>query len=97
MTKKKGIIAIIVVILIIISGAYYWYTRSNETKKDDYTLGTVARSNIGLSIDATGTIEPVNSVDLSATASGTLEKVYGNHRIKSTDLHNETGSEYIVE
>lgn len=63
MTKKKGIIAIIVVILIIISGAYYWYTKSNETKKDDYTLGTVARSNIGLSIDATGTIEPVNSVD----------------------------------
>ena len=53
MTKKKGIIAIIVVILIIISGAYYWYTKSNETKKDDYTLGTVARSNIGLSIDAT--------------------------------------------
>ena len=84
MTKKKGIIAIIVVILIIISGAYYWYTKSNETKKDDYTLGTVARSNIGLSIDATGTIEPVNSVDLSATASGTLEKVYVKQNEKVT-------------
>ena len=84
MTKKKGIIAIIVVILIIISGAYYWYTKSNETKKDDYTLGTVARSNIGLSIDATGNIEPVNSVDLSATGSGTLEKVYDKQNEKFT-------------
>lgn len=83
MTKKKGIIAIIVVILIIISGAYYWYTKSNETKKDDYTLGTVARSNIGLSIDATGTIEPVNSVDLSATASGTLKRFMSSRMKKS--------------
>lgn len=36
-----------------------------------------------MSIDATGTIEPVNSVDLSATASGTLEKVYVKQNEKS--------------
>ena len=45
-----------------------------ETKQE-YTLGKVEKGNIGLRIDATGTIEPVNSVDLSATASGTLEQV----------------------
>ena len=47
-----------------------------DTKNNDYTLGTVQKGNLQLSVDATGTIEPVNQVDLSATASGTLEHVF---------------------
>lgn len=61
--------------LIIIGGGWYGYSRMHTETKQEYTLGKVERGNIGLSIDATGTIEPVNSVDLSATASGTLEQV----------------------
>ena len=37
-----------------------------------------------MTVDATGTIEPDNSVDLSATASGTLEKVYVKQNEKVT-------------
>lgn len=61
--------------LIIIGGGWYGYSRMHTETKQEYTLGKVEKGNIGLSIDATGTIEPVNSVDLSATASGTLEQV----------------------
>lgn len=62
--------------LIIIGGGWYGYSRMHTETKQEYTLGKVEKGNIGLSIDATGTIEPVNSVDLSATASGTLEQVF---------------------
>ena len=61
--------------LIIIGGGWYGYSRMHTETKQEYTLGKVEKGNIGLRIDATGTIEPVNSVDLSATASGTLEQV----------------------
>lgn len=74
---NKKIIAIVVLVIILASGGfYYWYNQKNQSKKDNYTLGTVNRANIGMTIDSTGTIEPVNSVDLSATASGILEHVY---------------------
>lgn len=46
-----------------------------KRKRYLYT-GKVSRSDIGMTVDATGTIKPVNSVKLSATASGTLEHVY---------------------
>lgn len=84
MVKKKILLAIIILILLVLGGGYYWYQQSHQEKKANYTLGTVSRDSISLSIDATGTIEPVNSVDLSATASGTLEKVYVKQNEKVT-------------
>ncbi len=71
---KKWLILILVIILAA-GGGYYWYTKSHTETKDSYTLGAVSKGNISVSIDATGTIEPVNSVDLSATVSGTLQSV----------------------
>ena len=84
MGKHKALIALIITIIIACGGGWYWYSRTHQTKKDNYTLGTVGRDNIALTIDATGTIEPDNSVDLSATASGTLEKVYVKQNEKVT-------------
>lgn len=56
-------------------GGWYWYSAANAAPKDTYVLGEVAKGDISVSIDATGTIEPVNSVDLSATVSGTLQQM----------------------
>lgn len=84
MGKHKALIALIIIIIIACGGGWYWYSHTHQTKKDNYTLGTVGRDNIALTIDATGTIEPDNSVDLSATASGTLEKVYVKQNEKVT-------------
>lgn len=61
--------------LIALGGGYYYYSSTKTEVKDAYTLGTVTKGNISVTIDATGTIEPVNSVDLSATVSGTLQSV----------------------
>lgn len=84
MSKKKIIFIVVLLVLLIGGGLGYWYHQKSQTKTDNYTLGTVKKGSIGLSIDATGTIEPVNSVDLSATASGTLETVYVKQNEKVT-------------
>lgn len=82
--KKKWMIVLLIVIAVAAGGGYFWYQKSHAPQKDNYTVGAVSRGSIGLTIDATGTIEPVNSVDLSATASGTLEKVYVKQNEKVT-------------
>lgn len=82
--KKKWMIVLLIVIAVAAGGGYFWYQKSHAPQKDNYTVGAVSRGTIGLTIDATGTIEPVNSVDLSATASGTLEKVYVKQNEKVT-------------
>ena len=76
MLNRKGLAAVFVILLICIGVFYFWSESKKEANKDTYVLGKVSRSNISMIIDATGTIQPVNSVDLSATASGTLEAVY---------------------
>ena len=72
--KKKVLIAVVLIIVLALGGGWYWYNHSHQAKKETYTLGTVKRDTVMLTVDATGTIEPDNSVDLSATASGTLAK-----------------------
>lgn len=82
--KKKILIAVLIIAILVCGGGWFWYNRTHQTKKETYTLGTVTRDNIMLTVDATGTIEPDNKVDLSATASGTLEKVYVKQNEKVT-------------
>ena len=70
--------------LAIACGGGYSYVSTQEKAVPSYTLGKVEKGNISLHIDATGTIEPINSVDLSANASGILEKVYVKQNEKVT-------------
>lgn len=82
--NKKMIMVILMVFLIVGGGIYFYQGWKKQSPKDIYTLGRVSRMDIGMTIDATGTIEPVNSVKLSATASGTLEHVYVKQNEKVT-------------
>ena len=66
--KKKVLIAVVLIIVLALGVGWYWYNHSHQAKKETYTLGTVKRDTVMLTVDATGTIEPDNSVDLSATA-----------------------------
>lgn len=75
MMMKGKWIGIAAVVLVLAGAGYGWYAHSHQEKKAEYTLGKVTRGDIAVSIDATGTIEPVNDVDLSATVSGTLKEV----------------------
>ena len=59
--NRKFLMIILIIFLIIGGGSYCLYNWNSD---------------IGMIVDATGTIKPVNSVKLSATASGILEHVY---------------------
>lgn len=72
---QKKWIGLLLAAAIVAGGGVYWYSSSQAETKATYTLGEVTQGDISVSIDATGTIEPVNSVDLSATVSGTLQQM----------------------
>ena len=61
--KRKIIISIIVIIIVAV-GSKYLFGNSGSTNKLSYATVAVGRSDISNSVTATGTIEPVTSVDV---------------------------------
>lgn len=73
--KKTWIIAIVAILAIV--GAYFGYTqyKASTTQKATYVTGTVERGTISRVIDSTGTLNPVDYVDVSTNVAGTLQEV----------------------
>ncbi len=71
---NKKVLTIIVIIIALIAAWFFWGGSSSKDKST-YTLGRAENGYISESIDATGIIEPVRQVDLSAKISGTLREV----------------------
>ena len=76
--QKRWIIVIAIVVVVLVSGgALLWSQRAKATKEEannvpDIKTATVERGNIEVTIDATGTIEPLNIVEVSSKASGKI-------------------------
>lgn len=73
--RKRFIIG--AVALCILGGGTYYYMHSQATDQTQklYTTGKVEKGDVKTSISATGTINPVNYVDVSTNVAGKLEKV----------------------
>lgn len=72
---KKKTFLFSVIILLIATLVGWWFLKAGDDKQINYTTGRVTRGNITTKIDATGTINPVNYVDVSTNVAGELEKV----------------------
>ena len=60
----------------VIGGGTYYYMHTNTTQtKPQYTTGKVEKGTVKTLISATGTINPVNYVDVSTNVAGKLESV----------------------
>ena len=60
----------------VIGGGTYYYMHTNTTQtKTQYTTGKVEKGTVKTLISATGTINPVNYVDVSTNVAGKLESV----------------------
>lgn len=76
--QKRWIIVIAIVVVILVSGGVLlWSQRAKATKEEassalEIKTATVERGNIEVTIDATGTIEPLNIVEVSSKASGKI-------------------------
>ena len=79
--QKKWIIIIVIAVVILISGGLLlWSQRAKATKEEanstpEIKTATVERGNIEVTIDATGTIEPLNIVEVSSKASGKILEI----------------------
>ena len=81
--QYKKWIMIVVIVIVGVSGSAYWY----KTKPSQVTLGptvAVERGDILSVISATGTISPVNMVDVSSKISGLIKEVKVNENDQVT-------------
>ena len=75
---KKWIIIIVIAVVILVSGGLLLRGQFAKATKEDASsvpeirTATVERGNIEVTIDATGTIEPLNIVEVSSKASGRI-------------------------
>ena len=73
---RKRIIGGVIAICILGGGGYYYvHTNNSAQTQQKYTTGRVEKGDVKTSISATGTINPVNYVDVSTNVAGKLEKV----------------------
>ncbi len=65
------------VVLCVLGGGVYYYINSDDASQSQklYTTGKVEKGDVKTSISATGTINPVNYVDVSTNVAGKLESV----------------------
>ncbi len=79
--QKKWIIIIAIAVVILVSGGLLLRGQFAKATKDDagsapaIKTATVERGNIEVTIDATGTIEPLNIVEVSSKASGKILEI----------------------
>lgn len=76
MNKRKIFMGAGVLCLLLgASGSYYYYQNTTQNIIKAYTVGEVQKGTIASVINATGTINPVNYVDVATNVPGLLEKV----------------------
>ena len=73
--KKKIIISLAVVVIIVVCCSLFFCGKGKH--EISYDTAVVGVSNISNSVTATGTIEPVTSVDVGTQVSGIVDKIYG--------------------
>ncbi|MBI4825151.1 MAG: efflux RND transporter periplasmic adaptor subunit [Nitrospirae bacterium] len=71
----KRWIVIIIFLLILGSALMIWWKRSENTNAPQYKTKQAARGNIIVTVTATGTLKPVNQVDVSSELSGIIKTV----------------------
>ena len=79
--QKKWIIIIVIAVVILVSGGlllrgqFAKATKEDASSSPEIRTATVERGNIEVTIDATGTIEPLNIVEVSSKASGKILEI----------------------
>lgn len=65
----------IVAVLVVAAAGLYWWSASGTSTTFTYATATARRGDLTITVSATGTVEPVNKVDVSSVISGTISEV----------------------
>jgi HlyD family secretion protein len=71
---RRALVWAVVAVLVVLAGLWWWGGRSS-TAKISYTTAPVTRGNLVVSVSATGTVQPVNEVEVGSELSGTVAAV----------------------
>ena len=74
--KNKKLIIIAVCVIVVAAVAYFFLKGKNSTQVVSYETAKVEKATIGNSVTATGTIEPVTTVDVGTQVSGIINNIY---------------------
>src|SRR5215471_18186140 len=80
--KKTVILAAVVVVALV--GAFFWW-HSHRAAKLSFTTAEVKRGNVASTISATGTIEPLEVVDVGAQVAGRVSTFGPDNQGKTVD------------
>ncbi len=72
---KKKYVYMMVILVIAGTGGYFWVSNGNS-KDVKYRTEKVSRGSIAVQVRATGTINPVQTVQVGSQVSGTIAKMY---------------------
>jgi len=64
-----------IVAVIVAVGAWYWLTRADAERGVEFVTAEATVGGFVVTVDATGTVEPTNLVEISSELSGTLDEV----------------------
>ena len=76
------------VVLVVVVGGGYFYFRSSRSETVNYNTAEVALGDLSQIVTATGTLNPVKSVQVGCQVSGRISDIYAdyNSRVKAGDL-----------
>ena len=85
-------------ILVAAGIAIAWWTGTRNDAAVRYLTSPVTRGSLVVTVSATGTVQPVNDVDVSSELSGTIRKVHVdfNQRVKAGQVLAELDTEKLV-
>src|SRR5579871_6019515 len=68
--SNKWLVVVVVLVLVLAGGIWWWHSRGGE--KLSFTTAEVKRGDVTATISASGTIEPLEVVDIGAQVDGRI-------------------------
>lgn len=95
--KKKVIISSLVVLVLVAAGYYLFF--GNRAKKYEFRFDKASTGDLTVYVTATGTINPVTSVDVGTQVSGIVAKLYAdfNSVVKKGQVIAQIDSTFLVQ
>lgn len=93
-SRNKTFLAVLLILLLCAGGIWYWRKNADDRSGISYLTETVRRGEILATVNASGELDAVVSVDVGAQVSGQIEKLYAElgQQIKKGDLIAEIDS-----
>lgn len=76
---KRSILWVSIAIAVLVIVLFFYYTTSNKDTSIKYKTTEVQQGNLVITVTATGTLEPVNQVEVGTEVSGTIESVHADY------------------